>query len=35
MDDNEKRLVGGGMFIVNDVSFQEVFTPEDFTNEQC
>jgi alkylation response protein AidB-like acyl-CoA dehydrogenase len=33
MDDNEKRLVGGGMFIVNDVSFQEVFTPEDFSIE--
>jgi alkylation response protein AidB-like acyl-CoA dehydrogenase len=33
MDDNEKRLVGGGMFIVNDVSSEEVFTPEDFSIE--
>jgi alkylation response protein AidB-like acyl-CoA dehydrogenase len=33
MDDNEKRIAGGGMFIVNDVSFQEVFTPEDFSIE--
>lgn len=33
MDDHEKRLIGGGMFIVNDVSFQEVFTPEDFSVE--
>ncbi|MGQ9648366.1 MAG: acyl-CoA dehydrogenase family protein, partial [Thermodesulfobacteriota bacterium] len=33
MDGHEKRLIGGGMFIVNDVSFQEVFTPEDFSTE--
>jgi alkylation response protein AidB-like acyl-CoA dehydrogenase len=33
MDDHEKRLIRGGMFIVKDVSFQEVFTPEDFSVE--
>jgi alkylation response protein AidB-like acyl-CoA dehydrogenase len=30
MEDKEKRATGGGMFIVNDIGFQEVFTPEDF-----
>jgi alkylation response protein AidB-like acyl-CoA dehydrogenase len=33
MDDHEKRTIGGGMFLVNDVHFQEVFTPEDFNSE--
>ena len=33
MDDPKKRLTGGGMFLVNDVHFQEVFTPEDFNSE--
>jgi len=33
MDDQEKRIIGGGMFLVNDVHFQEVFTPEDFNSE--
>jgi alkylation response protein AidB-like acyl-CoA dehydrogenase len=33
MDANGRKLAGGGMFLTEDVSFQEVFTPEDFTNE--
>ncbi|MBM4324001.1 MAG: acyl-CoA dehydrogenase [Deltaproteobacteria bacterium] len=26
-------MIGGGMFLINDVHFQEVFTPEDFSSE--
>jgi alkylation response protein AidB-like acyl-CoA dehydrogenase len=33
MDDHERRTIGGGMFVVNDVGFEEVFTPEDFSSE--
>jgi hypothetical protein len=33
MNDNEKKTAGGGMFLINDVSLQEIFTPEDFTIE--
>jgi alkylation response protein AidB-like acyl-CoA dehydrogenase len=33
MDDREKKATEGGMFLVNDVPFQEVFTPEDFSGE--
>jgi alkylation response protein AidB-like acyl-CoA dehydrogenase len=33
MDDHKKKFIGGGMFITNDISFQEVFTPEDFSPE--
>jgi len=33
MDGNDKNVAGGGMFLVNDIDFQEVFTPEDFTSE--
>ena len=33
MNGNDKKIVGGAMFLIEDVSFQEVFTPEDFTSE--
>lgn len=33
MDDNDNKISGGGMFLIQDVGFQEVFTPEDFTSE--
>jgi alkylation response protein AidB-like acyl-CoA dehydrogenase len=33
MDDPKNKIPGGGMFIVNIVTSQEVFTPEDFSNE--
>lgn len=33
MNGNDKKIVGGAMFLLEDVSFQEVFTPEDFTSE--
>jgi alkylation response protein AidB-like acyl-CoA dehydrogenase len=33
MDEGEEKRARGGIFIVRDMSFQEVFTPEDFTNE--
>lgn len=33
MGDNDKKTIEGGMFIIEDVPFQEVFTPEDFTSE--
>jgi len=32
MNDN-KNMGGGGMFLIEDIPFQEVFTPEDFTSE--
>jgi alkylation response protein AidB-like acyl-CoA dehydrogenase len=28
-----KKVAGGGMFLIENASFQEVFAPEDFTNE--
>jgi len=33
MNDNDKKSANGGIFLIKDVSFQEIFTPEDFTNE--
>jgi alkylation response protein AidB-like acyl-CoA dehydrogenase len=33
MGENLKDIVEGGMFLIKDITFQEVFTPEDFTNE--
>lgn len=33
MDDNDNKIAGGGMFLIQDVGFQEVFTLEDFTSE--
>ncbi len=33
MNGNDKKIVGGAMFLLEDVSSQEVFTPEDFTSE--
>jgi len=33
MNDNDRRTVEGGNFLIKDISFQEIFTPEDFTNE--
>jgi alkylation response protein AidB-like acyl-CoA dehydrogenase len=33
MNGNDKKITGGGMFLIEDVSFQQVFTPEDFTGE--
>jgi alkylation response protein AidB-like acyl-CoA dehydrogenase len=33
MNGNDKKIVGGAMFLLEDISFQEVFTPEDFTSE--
>ena len=33
MDDDDRKTAGGGMFVVEDISFQDVFTPEDFTSE--
>jgi alkylation response protein AidB-like acyl-CoA dehydrogenase len=34
MDGNNKKIIRGGMFLIENVSFQEVFTPEDFTAQQ-
>jgi len=33
MDAVGKKVTGGGLFLVEEVGFREVFTPEDFTNE--
>jgi alkylation response protein AidB-like acyl-CoA dehydrogenase len=33
MDGNGKEIVGGGMFLIEEVGFRQVFTPEDFTSE--
>lgn len=33
MDDNDKKSANGGIFLIKDATFQEIFTPEDFTNE--
>jgi alkylation response protein AidB-like acyl-CoA dehydrogenase len=33
MDAVGKKVIGGGLFLVEEVGFREVFTPEDFTNE--
>ncbi len=33
MDDNVKKIAGGGIFLIKDITCQEIFTPEDFTNE--
>ena len=33
MNGNDKKIVGGAMFLLEDISFQEIFTPEDFTSE--
>jgi len=30
---NDKKITGGGMFLIKDGSFQEIFSPEDFSNE--
>lgn len=29
----ESIQIGGGMFLLKDIAFQDVFTPEDFTSE--
>jgi alkylation response protein AidB-like acyl-CoA dehydrogenase len=34
MDGNNRKIIRGGMFLIENVSFQEVFTPEDFTAQQ-
>jgi len=34
MDDTGEKPIGGGIFVIKDIDCQEVFTPEDFTNEQ-
>jgi len=33
MGKQEKKIIGGGMFINKAVNFQDIFTPEDFTRE--
>lgn len=33
MESVDKKIVGGGQFLIKEVSSQEVFTPEDFTSE--
>ena len=33
MNVNDKKAVKGGIFLIKDLTFQEIFTPEDFTNE--
>lgn len=33
MDNNDKKIAKGGIFLIKDITFQEIFTPEDFTNE--
>ena len=33
MDDNNEKSAKGGIFLIQDIAFQEIFTPEDFTNE--
>lgn len=33
MNDNVKKIAGGGIFLIKDITCQEIFTPEDFTNE--
>ena len=33
MDNNDKDIAEGGVFLIKDINFQEIFTPEDFTNE--
>ena len=33
MDDNDKKSANGGMFLIRNITFEESFTPEDFTNE--
>jgi len=31
--DNDKKPAKGGIFLIKDITFQEIFTPEDFTSE--
>jgi len=33
MDDNDKKSANGGVFLIKNITFEEIFTPEDFTNE--
>jgi len=33
VDNNDKKIAKGGIFLIKDITFQEIFTPEDFTNE--
>jgi alkylation response protein AidB-like acyl-CoA dehydrogenase len=33
MDDNDKKSANGGIFLIENIGFEEIFTPEDFTNE--
>jgi alkylation response protein AidB-like acyl-CoA dehydrogenase len=33
MDDNDRATGEGGNFLIKDIPFQNIFTPEDFTNE--
>jgi len=33
MGDNDKKSPNGGTFLIKDITFRQVFTPEDFTNE--
>jgi len=33
MNDNVKKIAGGAIFLIKDITCQEIFTPEDFTNE--
>ncbi|MCK4791154.1 MAG: acyl-CoA dehydrogenase family protein, partial [Desulfobacteraceae bacterium] len=33
MDNNDKKPAKGGIFLIKDITVQEIFTPEDFTNE--
>jgi len=33
MDDNDKKSANGGIFLIKDIDFEEIFTPEDFSNE--
>ena len=33
MDAQDKKMIEGGMFLLMNMDFREVFTPEDFTSE--
>lgn len=33
MDNNDKKSANGGIFLIKDITFEEIFTPEDFINE--
>ena len=34
MSNQIDKLIKGGSFLIEDISYEQIFTPEDFTDEQ-